>query len=77
MKLYYDNFITCEIKNEYLFLFFVITLFIITWSDGWMGNALTCHHESEGAQFFIVTLYSCLHKGGRPPYKPRRAWLRL
>ncbi len=38
----------CEIPNEFEFIFFTMTLFVILWSGSWMVNALACHHGDEG-----------------------------
>jgi hypothetical protein len=32
------------IQNEWVFIFFVMTLFVIMWSGDWTVNVLTCHH---------------------------------
>jgi hypothetical protein len=40
--------IMCEIQNEHVFIFFIMTLFVIMWNDGWMViYILACHHGGE------------------------------
>jgi hypothetical protein len=41
------------IQNEWVFIFFVMTLFVIMWNGDWMVNGLTCHHGGEGFQSFF------------------------
>jgi len=58
----------CEIKNEPMFIIFVMTLLIIMWNDGWMVNALACHHGDKGFNYFLWHLVCPLRptcfKGG-------------
>jgi hypothetical protein len=56
---YRNNLVMCEIQNEYVFIYFLMTSFVVTWNDGWMVNGFPCHNEGEG---FNSLLWHLVHE---------------
>ncbi len=74
--------IMSEIQNESVFIFFYMTLFITTWSDGWIVKMLLVTMETQGSIFScdtcpcvkIYKLTYMLKKGLQVVYMPRGGW---
>jgi hypothetical protein len=55
---YHNNLVICEIQNECVLILILMTLFVITWNDGWMVYAFPFHYEGEG---FNSLLWHLVH----------------